>query len=266
MIDFGGQGRWRYDCRGSYCRHASRDSDQVGEAVTLFALLHGGMHRGSCWEAVRAELGRRGHRTVAPDLPVESDAAGATEWSRVAVGAIDGIVGHADDDVVVVGHSISGLCLPVLATMRPVRRLVFVGGLLPIPATSFVEHLAENRDAITFPEPELGGTGPFGLTWKSVRDGFYHDCPEGLARRAFEEMRQQSFTVFLERCPIDSWPDTPSTYILMRDDRAVGAVWARRNAADRVGADMIELSGGHSPFFARPHELAAALLIAAAVR
>lgn len=164
------------------------------------------------------------------------------------------------EDVVVVAHSLSGLCAPVVATLHPVRRLVFVGGLLPVPGQSFADHLAANPDAIAFPEPTEHGSGPFGLGWESVRDGFYHDCPESLARRAFEELRHQSFTVFTERCPIDRWPDTPSTYVLMRDDRAVGESWARRNAAGRIGARVIELDGGHSPFFARPAELSAVLL------
>lgn len=159
-----------------------------------------------------------------------------------------------------VAHSISGLCAPVIATLYPLRRMVFVGGLLPVPGQSFVEHLGANPDAITFAEPEEQGAGPFGLTWESVREGFYHDCPEPLARRAFDELRNQSFTVFTERCPIDRWPDTPSTYVLMRDDRAVGKSWARRNAAGRVGARIVELDGGHSPFFARPAELSAVLL------
>lgn len=227
--------------------------------MTLFALLHGGMHRGSCWDMVRDELHRLGHRTVAPDLPVDVDAAGAVEWARVAADAIDDAVGPADHNVIAVGHSISGLVLPVLATIRPVHRLVFVGGLLPVPNTAFADHLAGNPDAITFPEPQTRGTGPFGLTWEAVRDGFYHDCPKDLAQRAFHEMRNQSFTVFVEPCPVPSWPDTPSTYILLRDDRAVDHSWARQNAVDRIGARLIELDGGHSPFFSRPVELAQVL-------
>jgi pimeloyl-ACP methyl ester carboxylesterase len=229
--------------------------------VTLFALLHGGMHHGSSWHLIAAELATRGHQVVAPDLPVDDDAAGAVEWAQVAVAAIDGAVHDADpDDVIVVGHSISGLCVPVVATLRPVRRMVFVAGLLPVPGQSFADHLAANSDAISFPAPQVTGAGPFGLAWESVRDGFYHDCPEVLARRAFHELRGQSFTVFTERCPIDRWPDTPSTYLLMRDDRAVGEAWARRNAVDRVGADLVELDGGHSPFFAHPAELCDALV------
>ena len=87
--------------------------------MTLFALLHGGMHRGSCWDAVSAELHRGGHAAIAPDLPVEDDAAGAHEWAQGVVDAIDTAVGAVDTDVVVVGHSLSGLCLPSIATVHP---------------------------------------------------------------------------------------------------------------------------------------------------
>jgi pimeloyl-ACP methyl ester carboxylesterase len=65
--------------------------------------------------------------------------------------------------------------------------------------------------------------------------------------------------VFTERCPIDVWPDVPSTYILMTDDRAVNPAWSRRVAKDRIGANLIELGGGHSPFYSRPVELAQVL-------
>ena len=226
--------------------------------MTLFALLHGGMHRGSSWDPVREELHGHGHLTVAPDLPVDDDTAGAREWAQVVVSAVDAAVG-ASSEVIVVGHSISGLILPVVASTRSVRRMVFVGGLLPVPNRPFADHLADNPDAITFPDPQPGGTGPFGLSWETVCAGFYHDCPLDLAQRAFHEMRRQSFTVFLEPCPVEVWPDTPSTYVLLSDDRAVGATWARRNA-DRIGADLIEFNSGHSPFFARPVELARMLV------
>ncbi|UMB71447.1 alpha/beta fold hydrolase [Mycobacterium paraterrae] len=227
----------------------------------LFVLLHGGLHHGCCWDAVAEEIRAQGHHVLAPDLPVDDDSAGALAWAQVVVDAIEGSGANpVSDDVVLVAHSISGLCAPVVAALYPVRQMVFVGALLPVPGQPFAEHLAENPDAITFPEPQAQGTGPFGLTWESVRDGFYHDCPESVARQAFHDLRHQSFTVFTERCPVDRWPDVPSAYILMRDDRAVGEAWARRNAVGRIGARLVELDGGHSPFFSRPVELSSILL------
>lgn len=224
--------------------------------MTTFVLVHGGLHRPSCWDAVAAELVGRGHTVITPDVPMDRQGAGAREWAAAVGTAIDEDVRpRSTDDTVIVGHSIAGLCVPVVASMRAVRHMVFVGALLPVPGMTFSEHLRTNPDAITFPAFDAGGTGPFGLTWDSVRDGFYHDCPSGIAREAFEQMRSQDFTVFLERCPLTSWPDVLSSYIVMADDRAVDGNWSRRNAA-RVGARVLELGGGHSPFYSRPAELA----------
>jgi hypothetical protein len=50
------------------------------------------------------------------------------------------------------------------------------------------------------------------------------------------------------------------TYIICTEDQILGLEWARRIARDRLGADIIELPGGHSPFFSRPRVLADVLL------
>jgi hypothetical protein len=230
--------------------------------MTLFALLHGGLHRGSSWDLVGAELRERGHRVVQPDIPVDEETAGAREWAQCAIDAIDTLT-RDETDVVVVGHSIAGLCLPVLAANRPVRRMVFLAALIPAPGRSFADHLAEHPDAINFSSfvtTTSGEGGPFGLTWESVREGFYHDCPEQLARKAFEALRGQAFTVFIEKCPIDRWPNTPSSYIVMADDRTLRPEWARRAAAGLPLVAIHTLRGGHSPFFAQPKVLSELLI------
>lgn len=228
--------------------------------MSTFALVHGGAHGGWCWEEVVPELERLGHATVAPDLPIEDEAAGALEWAQTVVDALDG----ADGDVVVVGHSMGGMCLPVVATLRPVRRLVFLGAMVPVPGTVYLDYLASEPGAVTFAgagnlaEGEVPANGS-GIGWQDAVDGFYHDLPEPVARRSWERLRPQSVTVFTERCPIDTWPAVPSTSIVMTDDRAVGPEWSRRVARERLGADLIELPGSHSPFYSRPVELAQVL-------
>jgi pimeloyl-ACP methyl ester carboxylesterase len=97
------------------------------------------------------------------------------------------------------------------------------------------------------------------MSWETVRQNFYGDCGEEVARGAFARLRSQALTVFTERCPLDEWPSVPSTYILMTGDRSVGNAWSR-SAAQRIGADLIELPGSHSPFYSRPAELAEVLV------
>ena len=124
--------------------------------MTLFALLHGGMHRGSSWALVAAGLVEHGHQVIAPDLPMDDDAAGAREWARVAIDAIERT---RTDNVIVVGHSLAGLCVPVVATHHPVHRMVFVGGLLPVPGRRFVNDVAERANSCR----------PGGLSQRAVR-------------------------------------------------------------------------------------------------
>jgi len=229
--------------------------------MSTFALVHGGAHGGWCWELVVPELERLGHSVVAPDLPFENEEAGARAWADTVVDALEG----EGDDVVVVGHSLGGMTVPVVASLRPVRRMVFLAAMVPVPGMVYLDYLATEPDAVTFStatslgQGELPELGAAGVDWAAARDGFYQDCPEPVARRAWERLRPQSMTVFTERCPIEVWPDVPSTYILMTDDRAVNPAWSRRVAKDRIGADLIELGGSHSPFYSRPVELAQVL-------
>jgi pimeloyl-ACP methyl ester carboxylesterase len=226
--------------------------------MTTFALIHGGAHGGWCWELLVPELEARGHGAVTPDLPFEEDA-GAKVWAETVIGALD--EAGAGNDVVLVGHSLGGMAVPVIASMRPVRRMVFLGAMVPVPGRVYGDYLAQNPDAVTFTNDfETGEMNSSGLSWEAARDGFYNDVPEDVARRAWDRLRPTALTVFTEQCPIDRWPDVPSTYILMTEDRAVGPEWSRRVARERLGSDAIELPGSHSPFLSRPAVLADVLV------
>jgi pimeloyl-ACP methyl ester carboxylesterase len=59
-------------------------------------------------------------------------------------------------------------------------------------------------------------------------------------------------------------PDVPTDYIVMREDRMIRPEWSRGAARQRLGAEPIELPGGHSPMLANPELLADTLLALAA--
>ena len=65
--------------------------------MATFAFIHGAGDVGWYWHLVEAELRLRGHDTVAPDLPIEDDKAGLTEYATAVIDAIgdrhDAIVG-----------------------------------------------------------------------------------------------------------------------------------------------------------------------------
>ena len=56
--------------------------------MATYALIHGAGDVGWYWHLVERELRDRGHRTVAPDLPIEDDEATLLDNAQVVVDAI----------------------------------------------------------------------------------------------------------------------------------------------------------------------------------
>jgi pimeloyl-ACP methyl ester carboxylesterase len=223
--------------------------------VALFALIHGGGGSGSCWELLGDELVAAGHQAIAPDLPVEDNSAGTLEYAKVVVKAI----GNTTEEVIVVGHSLGGLTVPVVASLRPCAHMVFLGAMVPIPGQTYRSYLEGRPGVLTAPTPAHGydSLGRRGIRpWEDALYAYYHDCPERLARNAWQQLRPQSVTPFSERCPIATWPDVPGTYILMLEDRSVSQEWSREVSRERLGREPLELAGDHSPFLSRPAALA----------
>ena len=201
--------------------------------MTTFALIHGAYHGAWCWDRLVPEIESRGHRAIAMDMPSENRRAGAREYAAAALAAI----GDAQD-VVVVGHSIGGLTVPMVASMRAVRGIALVAAMHPVPGRSF--------DETAELEPELFGshiaygekvTGSDGVTrWEEPEDAipvFFHDCAPSDALWAASMLRGQTWHVSQEETPLERWPDTETLVVACMDE---GARLAPSSPAIAAGA------------------------------
>jgi pimeloyl-ACP methyl ester carboxylesterase len=202
--------------------------------VATFVLIHGGGSSAWDWHLVEPELRRRGHETSAVDLPTDDADAG---WWDYADRVVDGIGGRGD--VVVVGHSLGGFTVPLVAARIPVDLLVLVAAMIPAPGELFDDWWANS-----------------GYESSGEEDVFYHDVAPDLAAEAQSHERQERARALREPWPLDAWPDRPTRYLLCRDDRMFPAEWARRHARERLGLEADEMDGGHYIALARPRELA----------
>jgi pimeloyl-ACP methyl ester carboxylesterase len=191
---------------------------------------------------------------------MEQNGAGANDWADVVVDALESV--DAKDDVILIGHSLAGLGLPVIASRTPVQRMVFLCALVPTPEVSWSDYLEANPSASIMPWGRVltDEEGRMVNPWDLVRDCFYQDCELEQARAAFQLTVPVAYTSLTEKCPIDQWPDVPSTYILCQDDKLIGHDWSRQVSLERFGTPAIELPGSHSPMLSRPEVLATVLL------
>jgi pimeloyl-ACP methyl ester carboxylesterase len=221
-----------------------------------FCLVHGAWHGGWCWERLAPELEARGRRVVAPDLPCEDVDAGASVYADV----IDAALGDADD-VIVVGHSLAGLVIPLIAARRPVRALVYLCALVPTPGEP--AHAMEAEALLPgFPSGTVRDelVRSYWVDPAAAVHDLFHDAPPGVALEAAGRLRRQARTPSLEACPLAGLPDVERVSVVCRDDRAVSPEWSRSAARELLGVEPIELPGSHSPFLSRPAELARLLV------
>jgi pimeloyl-ACP methyl ester carboxylesterase len=193
---------------------------------------------------------------VAPDLPAEDPAAGLSRYAEIVGDALT----PSDDDVVLVGHSLGGKTIPLVAERRPVARLVYLASLPPLPGRSMFESIddygVELSDAL---EPLDDGDGTLSLPSEIPRHWFFHDVPDDLARWAESNLRRQASLPMTERSPLKAQPDVPISFVACTEDRALPATGVRMVAA-RFNAQVTELPGSHSPFLSRPGALADVLV------
>lgn len=225
-----------------------------------FGLVHGAWHRGACWAPLVAELRRRGFPSVTVDLPAGVPDAGVDAYARDVVQATSTV----DGPLVLVGHSLGGLTIPVVAARRPVALLVYLCALLPDPGRSLVEQRGATDAAVmteqwreTYaPQQVLMPNGCSQWPEELAADVFYHDCPPAEIPAAVRSLRAQASLPMRERTPLTAWPEVPAEYILCTGDRVVSPAWSREAARRRLGVTPRELAGGHSPFLAQPATLA----------
>ena len=195
---------------------------------------------------------------LAVDLPSEDPRAGAAEYAAAALTAFD----SAGDDLVVVGHSLGGLTIPLIAAARPVRQLVFLAAMLPRPGRTQDEVIGAEPDMV-LPGPAHGAyRGPGGETrWRpeAAASWFFADCPADVATGAASRLRGQHWKINGEVTPVEAWPAVPRAYILGTHDPVINPVWSRRVVPGVLDVQPIEIDAGHSPFLAMPAVLADAL-------
>ncbi|MBD2773838.1 alpha/beta fold hydrolase [Iningainema tapete] len=244
--------------------------------MTLFCLVHGAYQGAWCWDLLIPHLEARDHKTVAMDLPIENPDATLSDFADAVIQALP----EDEDDVILVGHSMAGTVIPIVATQRRVRKLVFLTALIPYQETSTLDQFYHHMDSDTLKslnykpeqaildrfrdEPDMFNPASVGKNFSDeavAMEFFFHDCQSDVARWAVSNMRsQQSMAYIYEKSPLQAFPDVECVYIVCADDRILSPTWSRYAARKRLGVDTIELPGGHCPCLSRPAHLSNALL------
>lgn len=220
-----------------------------------FVLVHGAWHGAWCWERFISELEAQGHRAIAVDLPIGDGTATFDTYADVIDDAIPG-----SDDVVLVAHSLGAMAIPLVASRRSVTAMVFVCGVMPlIGGRPWDEGPPMEAPGVTSP---LVRADDGSVSWPDVgsaQAAMYHTSDPADATWCFSKLRPQNSSSLWGEYPLTAWPDAPALMIGGTEDRLVTIEWTRYTA-ERLGVDLVEIGGDHSPFLGRAGTLADVVL------
>ena len=218
--------------------------------MSTFVLIHGGGDAGWYWHLVGAELQKRGHDVVAPDLPADDDEAELGDYADAVVEAVGD-----RKNLVVVGQSFGGFTAPLVADRLEVDALVFVAGMVPAPGEPPESWWANTGYAKAEREQAARDGGLTGSDDPFVC--FYHDVPRKLAEEAMSKERAHpSRAAMSSPWPLDALPDVPTRFVLCTEDRFFPANFLRRVVAERLDIVPDEIAASHCVALSRPKELA----------
>ncbi|AFZ29818.1 alpha/beta hydrolase [Gloeocapsa sp. PCC 7428] len=245
--------------------------------MSLFCLVHGAFQGAWCWDLLTPRLEAQGHKTVAMDLPIENASATLSQFADAVIQALP----KTDDDIVLVGHSMAGTIIPLVAEAIEVRQLIFVAALIPYPGVSTLDQFSHHLDSETLEsfkyqpkdptkleqfhsEPDMFEPASVGKDFSDaavLREFFYSDCQPEVVQWAIAKSRsQQSLAYIFEPNPLTALPAVERKYIVCINDRIISSTWSRYAARQRLGVDAIELASGHCPHLSCPDLLAAVLM------
>jgi pimeloyl-ACP methyl ester carboxylesterase len=221
--------------------------------VATFVMIHGAGDVGWYWHLVQAELGRRGHDAIAPDLPCDDNAATLDDYADTVIEAIG-----SRRDLVVVGQSYGAFTAPLVADRAGADMLVLVAGMVPVPGESPARWWANTgySEAVREQARRDGGLTGSGDPFVA----FYHDVPRDLAEQAMRKERDESDAAYQQPWPLTAWPVITTRFVLCTEDRFFPPGFLRRVVADRLALIPDEITSGHCVALSHPAQLADLLI------
>ena len=221
-------------------------------------LIHGAYTSPWHWHRLVPLLEEAGNEVVVPELPIDDPDAGLEEY----VAAVEAELPAGADDALVVGSSFGAVTACLVAARHPVRALVTVCGVIPLPGRPVGEDAADMAQpefaAAVEPNPDSSTT----FKPDSAAELVFHESEPDVMREASSRLRRQAAKPFLEPCPFEQMPGVTRVGIVSGEDRLLRPEWLHRAVSERLGVEPTVLNGDHAPMLSQPDRLAELVLAA----
>lgn len=231
------------------------------EYPTTYVLVHGAYHGGWCWRDVADILRARGHAVFTPTLSGLGERAHQLALGLGLDAMIEDVVQVIEceelRDVVLVGHSFSGLVISGVADRIKdrIRHLVYLDALV-LPGGTAVLDGASTESRAYYDSLRIANGGSGGIPAPPV-DFFAvanNEQEQWLERRLTPHPVEAFFDKLTLRNPLGN--GIPTTYVVCTDPYFAPTEPSRKFAATLPGWRFVNIATGHDAMISAPRELA----------
>jgi pimeloyl-ACP methyl ester carboxylesterase len=227
--------------------------------MATFVLVHGASHGAWCWSKLTPLLQGAGHTVIAPDLP--GHGADQTPVAMVTmdryVDAVCGAMAKASGKSVLVGHSMGGAVISLVAESMPpaVDRLVYLTAFLPKTAETVGDLLNADPDSLLPDSFDLAEDNscikPKG---DALAASVYNGCSAEDTQWAIGKLCAQAVATMFAPVELseERFGSVPRYAVVCTQDRALSPGFQRRMYEESGCKAILELPTGHAPFLSNP--------------
>ncbi|WP_331769224.1 alpha/beta hydrolase (plasmid) [Embleya sp. NBC_00888] len=232
-------------------------------AQPTIVLIHGAFADASSWSTVVERLQRRGHRVLAPALPLRGLASDAAYIRSV----LDSVPGP----IVLVGHSYGGSVISQAAADAPrIKALVYIAAFVPDIGESALaltdkypgSTLGQATSTQYYPLPGGGQGAELVIRKDLFREQFAAGVPVTTAQNMAVGQRPITLAALREPATAAAWKKIPSWYLVATEDRNIPPA-AERWMAERARAHTVTVRAPHAAAVSDPGPVTDLILKAA---
>lgn len=232
-----------------------------------YVLVHGAWQAPYVWDAVRADLVRKGNKVIVVELP--GHGADQTPTHTIHINSyrdkvIDAI-NKAGEQVILVGHSMGGVVITAVAEQIPAKisKLVYIGAFVPASGQSLGE--LANTDPGSQLGPQITPSADQ-LTLDVKRDKltelFIKDGSAPAKQKVLANYRPEPAIPFGDKVTLTAanFGAVNKVYIKTLQDNVISPGLQDRMIAGAGIKTVYSVNTSHSPFLAQPKAVTALLI------
>jgi pimeloyl-ACP methyl ester carboxylesterase len=212
-----------------------------------------------------------GDAAIAPNLPAHGgDATPLAQatldgYAQAVIALIDG----QSADVVLVGHSMAGAVISMVAEARPqrVRLLVYLAAFLLEDGSNVTSVAAADSESVLGKHLVFNADGTLSVDPSYAAESLYGDCSQADADAAVAKLGKEPLGTLTAPIHVTdaAWGTVPRIYVHTLADKAIGPSAQETMYTKLTCKSVIEMQTSHSPFYCGAGDFVAKLRAAVAV-